>query len=697
MVRYFFRQRWIAFPLWICTVLQLLRVVEVESSYRLEDQPMTYESYDMQCGYQSKCCSENSCPSLHGLDSLERRARKKAILELLNNEATVNDPRFLMDGTDFDVRFFNTIAIQPSEQLGVRDTLTTQKVLESLSKRSNCCQMRNLLDGKCYSNVTLSGCKTVEEPCCDPHYPYRSYDGSCNNLAHPRWGMRGTALKHPIAPCFDDVVSQPARSRSGAPLPQNRKLIAELAAMLKEREISSTAELNMCSVFLSEFFTLDMIGRSTKRTKRRTDGFRGCRADGHDRSPFVTPLSNPLLVSPNDPYYGPLGVRCLNFSPQERANDRCELKHMADRNLQSSYFDLSNLYTEQATYDKDGKLLLQQCGAPETITNRRPMSVQFFAVAGLFAKLHNYCVDRAPLKGSGPVEERCRAFTIGVYQKIIYEQLLPVLFGEEFYSECDFSCEYNPNEECAVSQVYKHGPGRFQHVWIGETMLYKPARGEAEWRSFNDFFHNYESFDCLGALAGSLDTPINVGNLASASVDKFVTVDGYRGTSLPCIDLARNRDAGLCPLVTYKHHVEQLFGEEGRCYSTFEDLSDIFAPDVIEFFSRHYEHPDDIDVLFANMDQRFHPGANLPKMVAQLTCLEMKRLKCTDRFFYTWNPNLGEGARQLIEAMDFTVLLALVTEMEEVPLQPFFVGSPTVASCDVRNYMQTLDHLFSDL
>lgn len=29
------------------------------ASYRLEDQPMTYESYDMQCGYQSKCCSEN--------------------------------------------------------------------------------------------------------------------------------------------------------------------------------------------------------------------------------------------------------------------------------------------------------------------------------------------------------------------------------------------------------------------------------------------------------------------------------------------------------------------------------------------------------------------------------------------------------------------------------------------------------------
>uniref|UniRef100_A0A182PE57 Uncharacterized protein n=1 Tax=Anopheles epiroticus TaxID=199890 RepID=A0A182PE57_9DIPT len=599
----------------------------------------------------------SSCPPLHELERLEGKARKRAILELLNNQATANDPRFLMDSTDFDVFF------------GVRDTLTTKKVLQALANQCSACEIRNLLDGKCYPNVTLSCCNAIEEPCCDPHYPYRSYDGSCNNLEHPSWRMRGRPLKHPIAPCFSDLVAEPARSKSGAPLPQNRKFIAELAEMLREREISYTAELNMCSVFLSEFFNLDMIGRSNKRTKRATDGFRGCRADGQDRSPFSTPLSNPLLVEPDDPHYGCLGVRCLNFSPQESANDRCELKHVADWNMQSSYLDLSHLYTERATYDRDGRLLLEQCGAPEFIVNARPIG---------------YCVDRAPAD-RGPVAERCRAFTIGVYQKILYEQLLRVLFGEQFYNECNLSCEYDPHEESAVSQVYKHGLGRYQHVWIGETMLYKPLHGEPQWRPFNDFFHNFESFDCLSALAGSLDTPIHIGNLSSASVDKFVAVDGVRGTCLPCIDLARNRDAGLCPLVTYKHHLERLFGEESKCYSTFEELSDIFEPDV------------DIDVLFANMDQRFDPGASLPRMVSQFTCLEMKRLKCTDRFFYTWNPHLGEGARQLIHAMDFTVLLALFTELDEVPLHPFFVGSPTVPSCDVRSYMKALHYHFANL
>ena len=97
---------------------------------------------------------------------------------------------------------------------------------------------------------------------------------------------------------------------------------------------------------------------------------------------------------------------------------------------------------------------------------------------------------------------------------------------------------------------------------------------------------------------------------------------------------------------------------------------DALFAQVIEFFSRHYEHPDDIDVLFANMDQRFHPGANLPKMVAQLTCLEMKRLKCTDRFFYTWNPNLGEGSNTtcftLAQMMGFFVIVSY-----DITLQTF--------------------------
>ncbi|XP_053659784.1 lactoperoxidase-like [Anopheles marshallii] len=683
----------------LCGIFAVLQLVEASFvNYQLNGNPVTYDAYNKQCGLQLKCFDDKSCPSLQELGSLEKEALEKAIHELLNNEAASNDPRFLIDESEFDAGFHQTKPIHPNEQLGVTRTLTTQKVLEALAKRYSCCQLKNLLDGKCYSNVTLPCCKGSETLHCDPAYPYRSYDGSCNNLRHPTWGKRGNALKHPIAPCFSDYVSQPARSKSGASLPQNRNLISGLADALRKREIKITSSLNMFTVFFSEFINSDMIGRANKRTKRATNGFRGCLADGSDRSPFITPLSNPLLVQSDDSYNGKLGVRCLNLSPQEKANDQCELKHVAERNLETPFLDLSSLLGDTANYDVFGRLILELCGATNPIVNSEPISVHFIAIAGLFGQLHNYCVDRAStcLQSPGPVQERCRAFTIAVYQKIVTEQLLPVLFGDEFYSQCDLNCEYNPHDETVVSMAYRNGLGRFQHIWIPESILYSP-QGQTQSLPFHTFFHDHEQFDCSGVLDGVLESPIHIGNLSRANVDKFYTVDGTRGTCLPCIDLSRNRDSGMCPLVTYKHYLDQLVGDETKCYNTFEDLSDMFREDVIEYFSKRYEHPSDIDLLFGMLDRRILPGGFLPKIVAQATCLEFKRLKCTDRFFYTWNPYLGEGARHLIKVFDFTSLLALFTQMSFVPLNPFFVGGPRVASSDVQSYLKTLDYLFCHL
>ncbi|KAL9692292.1 hypothetical protein quinque_005483 [Culex quinquefasciatus] len=61
----------------------------------------------------------------------------------------------------------------------------------------------------------------------------------------------------------------------------------------------------------------------------------------------------------------------------------------------------------------------------------------FLIVGGLFSQLHNYCVDQVMTCGQDDLlenaVEKCRALTIGVYQRIIYEELLPILFGSSFY------------------------------------------------------------------------------------------------------------------------------------------------------------------------------------------------------------------------------------------------------------------------
>lgn len=64
-------------------------------------------------------------------------------------------------------------------------------------------------------------------------------------------------------------------------------------------------------------------------------------------------------------------------------------------------------------------------------------------------------------------------------------------------------------------------------------------------------------------------------------MNTFYSKDGTRGHCLPCIDLERGRDAGTCPLLSYKHFMEKLNGVKPRkCYNDFDDLADMFDSEV---------------------------------------------------------------------------------------------------------------------
>jgi hypothetical protein len=39
---------------------------------------------------------------------------------------------------------------------------------------------------------------------CDPNTPYRTFDGSCNNLKVPWWGQSNTPYKRWLAPDYSD-------------------------------------------------------------------------------------------------------------------------------------------------------------------------------------------------------------------------------------------------------------------------------------------------------------------------------------------------------------------------------------------------------------------------------------------------------------------------------------------------------------
>ncbi|XP_055604809.1 peroxidase skpo-1-like [Uranotaenia lowii] len=679
----------------------VIRVKRLTDIVEFPEVPRLYENYHHQCGIPVPCSRGAQCPNVRDWRGLEHYAQEEACSLFEAQSALAHKKCYLIDEKEYDFDMFFTLEMNADEEAGAINTMTTEILLRYLANHDKCA-VRKLLEGNCYkqnNTLDLKECQSAKTYKCKADYPYRTYDGVCNNIQHPTWGKAGNPLKHEIAPCFDDFVNKPRRSVSGRRLPNNRMVIAEIQKAMNEKPpATDTAPdtLNMFSVFFSEFVNSDMVGRMMKRARNFTEGFRGCRSDGSGISRFISPMVAPLKVPAEDSHYGPRNVECLNFSPIENANDQCHLKYSTKRNGASSYLDLSSVYGS-GEYDSEGKLVLETCGAAKFTSHMRVITVQFLSIAALFSRFHNYCIDHAKSCSTDDdrfVVEKCRTLVIGVYQKIIYEELIPKLFGPEFHKRCDFKCEYDPHLESSVSTVYVNGPGRFQHIWIPENLTI--AEGDSQ--PLYLFFENYENFDCVSILKGMFNDSIVESGLADSITNTFYSKDGKDGHCLPCLDLERGRDAGLCPLLSYKHYLDSIIGRNNqKCYRYFDDLTDIFDQNIIKVFKKHYESPMDLDVLFSIFENRTPRGSNLPTMVAASTCQAFKLLKCSDRFFYEWNPFYTEGTKQLISMIDLKTLLALFGDMKDIPLHPFGTQSATVAASTLRFNIEKNTHLFCQL
>ncbi|KAF8771504.1 Peroxidase like protein [Argiope bruennichi] len=66
-------------------------------------------------------------------------------------------------------------------------------------------------------------CRNEQILPCDPSYPYRSIDGSCNNLIHPTWGIPDECYMR-LQPAYYEGYDGVRKSKNGDPLPSARDL-----------------------------------------------------------------------------------------------------------------------------------------------------------------------------------------------------------------------------------------------------------------------------------------------------------------------------------------------------------------------------------------------------------------------------------------------------------------------------------------
>ncbi|XP_062557245.1 peroxidase skpo-1-like [Armigeres subalbatus] len=665
---------------------------------QLPDYPVYYNAYNQQCNIPVKCDSDTRCPDVNDFKDLEEWAQDEACFKFETYSEYQQKSCSLIEECEYDYNLFFTKALSDEQEFGVKNTMTTDILLRQLASKGKC-KVRNLLEGRCANfsrSLSLDECHRNLVHRCDTTYPYRSYDGHCNNLKNTNWGQAGNPFKSEIATCFDDYVSKRRLSSTGRCLPNPRGIIYDFQEIYKDFKPDEGNLFNMFGLVFLEHVNNDIVGRTHKRVRNATAGFRGCHADGSGVCDSRSPLTCPLTVPCNDSYYGPLHVECLNFSPVENSNDHCSVRYPLKRNTESSYVDLSIVYGD-GNYDKNGKLFTSYCESSTAIDPNHVISVQFLAISGLFSQLHNYCVDNMRACGKYQTQEeiveKCRSLTIAVYQRILYEEVLPVLFGD-MYPKCNFDCKYDANIESTVSLAYVNTAGRFPHIWLPDNLTL--VQGDTRVRKpFNTFFRNFGAYDCTSVLKGLLEDPIHTGTLADIVINTFFSKDNKMGHCLMCLDLERGRDAGLCPMLVYKHYFDKVAGRTPKCYNTFDDLSDTFGSDAIGVFKKHYESPQDLDALML-LFELFEADTTslLPATVATATCLQYKRLKAGDRFFYTWNEFLTPALKELIKSLDMKTLLALFGGMDKVPVDPWHFESDKVTAKSLKDKFNPKAKLF---
>lgn len=89
---------------------------------------------------------------------------------------------------------------------------------------------------------------------CDPHARYRTFDGSCNNLRRPQWGMAGFAFDRLLHAQYDDGNGLPSLDSHNSSLQsmdsqEGHCRVVALTQTSKKCETNRSATMQQCATF----------------------------------------------------------------------------------------------------------------------------------------------------------------------------------------------------------------------------------------------------------------------------------------------------------------------------------------------------------------------------------------------------------------------------------------------------------------
>ncbi|GLH07204.1 Peroxidase precursor, putative, partial [Gryllus bimaculatus] len=427
-------------------------------------------------------------------------------------------------------------------------------------------------------------CPQVPGPC--NNGKYRTFDGSCNNLHNPTWGMAMTTYNRVKPAKYADGIQVPPTSVTGKQLPPSR-LVSHV--LFPDAEINDP-KWTLAAMQWGQIITHDM-SMAAGTTQAKAHATRCCTADGSVAIPkqYAAPSCFPIILGPHDPVYSKVGQQCMNF-----VRTTTDISSGCAKNFKPA---------EQLREGRKGRL----------ITEIRHGKIYPPSAPNKTAACDHMAEDE-PCYLAGWENTRRHGLTYGTH---------------------GYTNDYDPHVDPSVLNGHATAAFRYFHSAIqGFLKLVGEHRESYEALRLSDHFNRpevIEQGDNMDKLIRGLATQPQqaVDQYFTSEITKFLFRNGRPfGQDLRAIDIQRGRDHGLASYNDYRH-----FCGLPKARS-FEDFGDYISRENVAKLAKLYAHPDDVDFTVGGSLEAHVEGTLSGPTFLCVLVEQFYRTRVGDRYFY---------------------------------------------------------------
>ncbi|XP_063844981.1 chorion peroxidase-like isoform X3 [Scylla paramamosain] len=515
-------------------------------------------------------------------------------------------------------------------------------------------------------------------PVCDPFAPYRTADGTCNNLNNPLWGSARIPFVRYLSPAYEDGVDE-MRGEGRLPgmeLPSPRIVSVSLNSLGSLPGGTTKPRPSLLLMQWGQFLDHDLV-----HTPEAT------RVENGDTVPITCCEDGVTEVSPNDPgndcrpidvSQDPLstaqGRTCMRFVRSLVASRECLVGPREQMNQVTSYIDGSGVYSSSDTAALELRTrvggLLDDSANPLPREGARPFlpkeecqhsTASVCYIAGdervneqpaltsmhtLWLRVHQMTASKLaainPHWDDETLYQETRRIVGALLQQITYNEFLPVVLGDDqvrrynLLSAPGHDLTYDSTVDASVANSFATAAFRFGHSLVKDILQGSQGREAPLVGSFMDPHVLREPdtgpSDLLGGEAGTDADPIDAFLVNSLTHLLFANQGDALGFDLMAFNIQRGRDHGLPAYVTWR----QACGLSVP--SSFGGLAAIMPAPYIDVFASTYRFVEDIDLFPAGLAENPAPGSLLGPTFSCLLTQQFFNVKHGDRYWYQ-NPN----------------------------------------------------------